>query len=174
MAAGSFSEDYVCDECAMVYADHGPQDVAPAIRAVAPRWRELVTPVDEPVLRRRPDEDTWSPVEYGWHVGSGLSWMADAVGTMIEGTDEEIGWFGHEQDVREADPRSRELDEITTRLDGATARLAAVLAQVDPDAWERTAAFPWGERDVLDTARNAVHEGEHHLHDVRRILSGER
>lgn len=171
-AAGAFSEDYVCDECAMAYRDYGPGEVSPAVRSFGPRWREIVTPVDEDALRRRPDEDTWSAIEYGWHLGSGLEWMADAVEATVAGADEEIAWFGHEQDVRQADPRSRDLDEVTTRLDAAVSRLAVVLAQVDPDAWTHTASFPWGERDVLDTARNAVHEGEHHLRDVRLVLEG--
>lgn len=171
MAAGSFSQDYVCDECGMAYRDHGPAELAPAVRAVAPRWRDLVTDVDDAVVRRRPDEDTWSAIEYGWHLGSGLAWMADTIETMTAGTDGDIAWFGHEQDVRDADPRSRDLDEVTSRLDEATSRLAVVLAQVAPDAWERTADFPWGGRDALDMARNAVHEGEHHLHDVERVLA---
>lgn len=174
MAAGSFSEDYVCDECGMAYAGFGPREVPDAIRAVAPRWRDLVTPVDDDALRRRPDEDTWSALEYGWHVASVLDWMADAVEATVAGTSDEIAWFGHEQDVRDADARNRERDEVTTRLDGAVSRLAVVLAQVDAEAWERTASFPWGERDVLDTARNAVHEGEHHLQDVRRVLDAVR
>ena len=38
------------------------------------------------------------------------------------------------------------------------------------DDWTRTATFPWGERDALTTARNAVHEGHHHLRDVERVL----
>ena len=170
MAAGSFSADYVCDECGMAYREYGPDEVAPAVRSFGPRWRELVTGVGEAALGRRPDEDTWSALEYGWHLGSGLAWMADAVQATVAGTDGEIAWFGHEQDVRQADPRSRDLDEITTRLDGAVSRLAVALAGVEPDEWTRAASFPWGERDVLDTARNAVHEGEHHLRDVRLLL----
>lgn len=170
MTAGSFSEDYVCDECGMAYAEYGPDEVADAIRSVSPRWRDLVTPVEDGALRERPDADTWSAIEYGWHLGSGLEWMADAIMAMVEGEQDDIGWFSHEDDVRDADPASRRLDEVTTRLDTATSRLAVVLSQVDPGAWERTADFPWGERDTLDTARNAVHEGEHHLHDVRRVL----
>jgi hypothetical protein len=170
VAAGSFSQDYVCDECGMVYGDHGPAEVVDAVRAISPRWRELVTGVEDDLLRQRPDPDTWSAIEYGWHLGSGLDWMADAIDATVAGTDGEIAWFGHEQDVREADPRARDRDEVTTRLDQATSRLAVVLARIDDDGWERTARFPWGERDVLDTARNAVHEGVHHLDDVRRVL----
>lgn len=171
MAAGSFSESYVCDECGMAYRDFRPADLAPAVRSFAPRWRDLVTDVDDAMVRRRPDPDTWSAIEYGWHLGSGLAWMADAIEATVAGSDDELDWFGHEQDVREADPASRDLDEVTTRLDGASARLAVVLSQVSSDGWDRSAAFPWGERDVVDTARNAVHEGEHHLWDVQRVLA---
>lgn len=172
MTAGSFSEDYVCDECGMAYRDYGTDDVAPAVRSFAPRWRELVSRVDEGALRRRPDEDTWSALQYGWHLGSGLGWMADTLESMTAGDADSFDWFGHEGDVRDADPDRRDLDEITTRIDGASARLAVVLAQADRGSWSRTADFPWGERDALDMARNAVHEGEHHLHDVRQVLDG--
>ena len=58
-------------------------------------------------------------------------------------------------------------------LDGMTRAaetLATNLREVTADDWRRIGHFPWGDRDILMTARNAVHEGSHHLHDVDRVL----
>lgn len=168
--AGEQFDDYVCGGCGMAYGDHGRDELAPRARTIAPRWRELVTGREEHVLARRPDEDTWSAKEYGWHLGSVLDWMATSVESMIDEDEPTIEWYGHEADVRDADPNGRDLDEVTTRIDRGSSRLAAVLASVDIDDWDRRAEFTWGRRDVMDMARNAVHEGEHHLADVERVL----
>ncbi|MGI8684731.1 MAG: hypothetical protein ACR2MO_06530 [Acidimicrobiales bacterium] len=39
------------------------------------------------------------------------------------------------------------------------------------DDWNRRGRFGPAERDALAVARNAVHEGSHHLRDVQRVLS---
>ena len=39
-----------------------------------------------------------------------------------------------------------------------------------PDDWTRTAVFDFGDREVIDMARNMVHEGSHHLRDIERVL----
>lgn len=59
---------------------------------------------------------------------------------------------------------------MTTRRGQVNSRFVVVLAHVG-DGWERTARFPWGERDVLDIVRDAVRERVHHLDDVSRVLS---
>lgn len=170
MDAGARSQDYTCDECGMVYADQDQDALTAGARAVAPRWRELVTGAEPTALRRRPDEQTWSALEYGWHMGSSLDWMADTLTAMDQQDTPTLDWYGHEEDVASADPNEHDLDEITTRIDHGSARLATVLASLDPQRWDREAEFPWGRRDVLDMARNAVHESQHHLWDVNRVL----
>ena len=79
--------------------------------------------------------------------------------------------------VRDPDERAladRYNDQDPVRvLDGLTAaadRLAVVLRDVDAGDWGRLGDFPWGSRDMLTMARNAVHEGAHHLRDVDRVL----
>ena len=49
-------------------------------------------------------------------------------------------------------------------------RAAAALEQATPDDWTRAATFAWGTRDLLAMARNAVHEGYHHLRDIEKVL----
>ncbi len=49
-------------------------------------------------------------------------------------------------------------------------RLAAVVEAVPDDGWHRVGLRRGGEREVLLSARRAVHEGGHHLLDVGRGL----
>jgi hypothetical protein len=55
-------------------------------------------------------------------------------------------------------------------IDAETARLVAFLEGLTPETAAVEVEFPWGTRDVLTIASNAVHEQTHHLFDVERIL----
>ncbi|MDX1620847.1 MAG: DinB family protein, partial [Nitriliruptorales bacterium] len=173
--AGERFEDYRCEGCGMAWSDYGREHLAPAARSIAPRWRDLVTGIDDTVLGTSPSADaadgrTWSAKEYGWHLGSVLDYMAAALERMAGENDVQLDYYAHEQDVADAEPNRRDLDEITTRIDRGSSRLAAVLASVDLDEWDHEADFPWGRRDLMDMARNAIHEGEHHLDDVEQVI----
>jgi hypothetical protein len=49
--------------------------------------------------------------------------------------------------------------------------MAKTIADVPNNAWSKTGTYSFGEREALDMARNAVHEGYHHLRDVQSVLS---
>lgn len=171
MAAGTLTDDYVCDECGMDYGRHGPRELVFESRTFTDRWQGLTDGVDDAALRTRPDADTWSALEYGGHLGDVFAYMVDALGRMTAEDAPEIGWFDHEQAVADAGYDDRPVREVGARLGDQSAALTRQLAAIGDDEWERTATYPWGERDLLDMARNAVHEGVHHLHDVSRVLS---
>lgn len=174
--AGERFEDYRCDGCGMAWSDHTPDELASTARDIAPRWRDIVRGVDDDVLSQRPnpgdaDGRTWSAKQYGWHIGSVLEYMATSIARMAEGDDVELDYYDHEADVDDADADTREVAELTARIDGSSSRLGEVLQELDDTQWEHEADFPWGRRDVLDMARNAVHEGEHHLQDVEQVIA---
>jgi hypothetical protein len=96
--------------------------------------------------------------------------MADAIRRMNREREPTVDSF--DQDQRAIDERyneqdvARVLDGLTTAADG----LVVVLRDVDANDWGRLGHFSWGDRDMLTMARNAVHEGSHHLRDVDRVL----
>ena len=123
------------------------------------------------MLRRRPDEHTWSALEYACHVRDVFETYSTRVArTLVE--DEPL-LESMERDERPARERYNEQDPtaVLARLKDACDRLAATIERFDPDDWERTATFDWGERDALTMMRNAVHEGAHHLRDIERGLA---
>jgi hypothetical protein len=166
---------YVCPECGLDYETIQPGDAKVAIRSFPRRYRSalaaaLEDDADEGLIRRRPAPGVWSALEYTAHVADILDAMADIIRAMRTRDHPTLSMF--DQDERAVTARYNEQDptQVLERLQANAERLAQELDQVDPQDWSRTAAFPFGERDILTMARNAVHEGSHHLRDVERVL----
>lgn len=169
------SSGYVCPECGLDYDTISPPDTKVAIRSYPRRYRSALASAmddesDEGLVRRRPDDTTWSALEYTVHVADVYEHFAPAFRRMYEESHPTIDFW--DPDERAEAERYGEQDPAAAldRLDAAAEQLAQVLDRVDADAWSRTATFPFGERDLLRMARNAVHEGSHHLRDVERVL----
>jgi hypothetical protein len=79
-------------------------------------------------------------------------------------------WWDPDERAAEKRYNDRSKEEVEAALDAAAATLAGELAQVGAGDWTRVGVFPWGERDLLIMARNAAHEGAHHLKDIKKQL----
>ena len=171
------SKGYVCPECGLDYDSIAPKDTAVAIRSYPRRLKALVAPIDrdqatrpDAKIRRRPDPHTWSALEYTAHVADIFDTFADIIRRMRIEDRPAIDFFDPDERAVEARYNEQDPDDVLRRLQENAERLAAELDEVAADDWRRTAEFPWGERDLLTMARNAVHEGHHHLRDVERVL----
>jgi hypothetical protein len=164
-----------CPECGLDYDTISPGDAVVAARSFPRRYRALLTALDpeedaQSVLRRRPAPGTWSAVEYTAHVGDVLDELATAVRRVAVEDRPTIHLADADERAAEQRYQDWEPQEALFALEHAAARLAEVLESVDPGDWKRTGTTDWGERDALTLARNAVHEGAHHLRDVERGL----
>lgn len=172
MSAGS---GYVCPECGLAYDPISPSDAIAAIRSYPRRFREALAPLDderhEALLRRRPDATTWSALEYAAHVADLLGAMAGVFERILAEQQPTITMFDPDQRASEAAYGQRDPREVLDELATNAERAAGALGGASADDWSRTGRFDWGERDLLAMARNAVHEGSHHLRDVERVLA---
>jgi hypothetical protein len=168
---------YVCPECGLQYDPISPSDAIAAVRSFPRRYREAlfgftddIEEDPEAVVRRRPDPTTWSALEYTAHVRDVLDWTTDALIRMNREREPTID--ASDPDRRAIGDRYNQQDPATVleQLGERAERLASALRDIDPAEWGRIGHFPWGDRDMLTTARNAVHEGAHHLRDVDRVL----
>ena len=171
---------YVCPECGLDYDTISPPDAKVAIASMPRRYRGALAAAmddesDEGLVRRRPDERTWSALEYTVHVADLYELFTSVITRMYEQDHPTITDFW-DSDERAAAERYGEQDPAATldRLESAAASLVRAVERVDADSWRRTATFPWGERDILTMTRNAVHEGSHHLRDIERVLEAAR
>jgi len=161
---------YICPECGLDYDTVSPSDAVVAARSFPRRFRDAVAGAPEETLRRRPDDTTWSAVEYCAHVGDVLDWMADTVRAMTMGDSPDLDFPDPDQLAVDRKYNEQALDGVLDHVASASERFGAAVEAVAPEDWTRTASFPWGERDALTMARNGVHEGVHHLRDVERVL----
>ncbi|HVM10273.1 MAG TPA: DinB family protein [Acidimicrobiales bacterium] len=165
---------YTCPECGLDYDTISPLDGVVAIRTFPRRYRSALAAAmedesDEGIVRRRPQPDVWSALEYTAHVVDILSAHATFVREMRTKDDPTLDapQEGHFDAISRG---GGSIEAAIAHLTTAATSLADELDKVASAEWHRTAQFPWGERDLLITMRNAVHEGSHHLRDVEKVL----
>jgi hypothetical protein len=168
------SKGWVCPECGLGYDTISPHDAIVAIRSYPRRYREVLGDLDDParveMVRRRPDPTTWSALEYTAHVRDILGYMAEVFLRILREDNPKIDFVDPDHRASADHYNEQDPEVVLEGLQTNAERAAAALEQATPDDWTRKATFPWGERDLLAMARNAVHEGYHHLRDVDKVL----
>ena len=122
------------------------------------------------VLRTRPDDTTWSALEY--------------VGHMVGVCDTTVGWI--ERTIAEDEPAfsGSDVDEeirlgqfndvapadMAARIAAAAGATSARLSSLEPDVLDRTASFGGVTAPLRLFIVAMIHEGHHHLLDVGRVL----
>jgi hypothetical protein len=149
-----------------------------AVRSYPRRYRALLaTPdpddADSPghMIRRRPDPSTWSALEYTAHVADVLDHLGPAIRRISVEDGPTITFFDNDERVVQQAYNDMPRAEVLGWLELSCEDLASILDATNADDWSRVGHFAWGDRTALDMARNAVHEGSHHLRDAQRVLS---
>jgi len=63
--------------------------------------------------------------------------------------------------------------QVGGEITDAAESLAVEFETLDEDAWNRTGVYNWPERRVRTVdwiGRHTIHEGEHHLQDIDRLV----
>ena len=170
------AEGWVCPECGIDYDTLQPPDMVVAVRSFPRRFRELLQPRDDEekhdtLIRRRPEPETWSALEYTAHVADRLDHLGPVIRQVTREDNPAIPGFDNDERAVSQAYNDLERTEVLGWLDLACGELASVLEGVNADDWTRTGRLDAGERDALTVARNGVHEGAHHLRDVQRVLN---
>jgi hypothetical protein len=162
-----------CPECGFDAGAIANTDVGRLLRENAAAWRSLL---DHPAAATRPDDATWSALEYACHVRDVFRLYHRRLGWML--TEDDPTFPNWDQDETAVADRYAEQDPATvvTDLEAAGALLADAFDAVDGPGWARTGNRSDGARFTIDTfARYLVHDPVHHLWDVeegQRRLSG--
>jgi hypothetical protein len=139
--------------------------VAALLRETAAAFVDvLTTRVD---VRDRPDDATWSPLEYGCHVRDVCRLYEQRLDWML--TQEDPLFPNWDQDVTAIEERYAEQDPPTVARDlrAAAESLASRFDAVSADAWSRRGRRSDGASFTVESfARYCVHDPVHHLHDV--------
>jgi hypothetical protein len=155
-----------CPECGFDAASVGATEVADLLRENARSWRPLL---DRPVVRDRPDDATWSALEYACHVRDVYRLYDFRLGLML--TEDDPTFPNWDQDVTAVEDHYGEQDPATVvaDLEASGEVLAASLDRVTGDQWDRSGTRSDGARFTVDTfARYLIHDPIHHVWDVER------
>lgn len=154
-----------CPECGFNPATTHFAEIPDIVRANARAWQHVLTRAD---VRVRPDEHTWSPLEYSAHVrdvfrifGTRLQLMLDEDNPLFENWD---------QDRTAVEDRYAEQDPaiVAQELAAAGSMTAAAFAAVPETALQRYGRRSNGSVFTVETlGLYFVHDPVHHLHDVR-------
>ena len=106
----------VCQECGFDSAAVDRDEMAGRIAATSRAWEEIL---GRPGVRQRPDDDTWSPLEYACHVRDVHRVYAGRVGRML--TEDDPHYENWDQDVTAVEERYGEQDPavVATELTAA-------------------------------------------------------
>ena len=163
-----------CAECGFDATLLTNKDAITALRSLGRRWRDAFEDVPDEDLRRRPDPNTWSALEYAAHTRDVLALLGIALGEILDDTrpvypamePDPVGPEGA------ADHGYNQLDpgRVLNSLDARAREIADRASEALPEHFRRTATIGTQTNDAAGVPKHAVHDATHHLKDVARIL----
>jgi hypothetical protein len=122
--------------------------------------RGVLTPI-------RPDDSTWSPLEYACHVRDVYRRYLGRIDLMLEQDDPLFPNWDQDATAAEDDYLHQDPTTAVAELTDAGEVLAVRLERVSDHAWERTGRRSDGAAFTLDTiSRYMVHDVIHHVADI--------
>jgi hypothetical protein len=158
----------VCPECGFDTQDVDQEDLDGRIAATTTAWKSVLERSD---VRARPDDRTWSPLEYACHVRDVHLVYAGRVARML--TEDGPRYDNWDQDATALTERYGEQDPavVSHELAAAGRELGVLFAGVSGDGWERTGFRSDGASFTVESiGRYYLHDIEHHLWDVTGSL----
>ena len=153
-----------CPQCGFDASTFAATEVPARIRADLPAWNARLAAPD---ARTRPDQATWSPLEYGAHVRDVFRLFRTRLELML--TEDDPLFANWDQDATAVEDRYDLQDPAVVARELATAgeELAAAFERVEGAQWQRPGRRGDGARFMVESfARYFIHDPVHHLWDV--------
>jgi len=129
-----------------------------------PRWRAVLR---RPDAAERPDEQTWSPLEYACHVRDVFSLFDQRLNLMLDDDDARFENWDQDRTALEQDYAGADPAVVSAELTAEGEQVAESFAGVRESEWGRKGLRSNGsEFTVLTLAQYFLHDVVHHLHDV--------
>jgi DinB superfamily len=164
------AEDYACNVCALVYPEIAIDRAVEIIGGLPAAVRAAVGAINAEALRARPGPHIWSVVEYVCHLRDVyVSFTVRLYRTRTEDRPTLEPMFN---DLRARRFRYNDCDLAATldELEAASTGFCSEIACNSEPDWDRVATrLPTEQRSARWLVRQAMHEGVHHLGDIRRI-----
>ena len=166
---------WTCAECGFDFDATDPADATDLVRAAGDRYRRPLSRGlrDEDLdalLRVKPTPTAWSALEYACHVRDVLDLNVERITRMLAEDRPGLQPMNRDAVAVERAYNAQRPEQVADELAASSDRLAALLASVAGDDWQRTAVRAGVELSIDWMARNVAHECTHHLLDIGRVL----
>ncbi|WP_284987281.1 DinB family protein [Arthrobacter sp. fls2-241-R2A-172] len=153
-----------CNECGFDPATVTPSTVPGTVLNMLPRWRAVLRREDVAV---RPNDHTWSTLEYACHVRDVFSLFDQRLNLMLSEDDAQFANWNQDQAAIDGEYGSADPRTVADELEAEGATIAESFARVREEDWERTGTRSNGSAfTVLTFSQYFLHDVVHHLHDV--------
>ncbi|MFD1505586.1 DinB family protein [Georgenia yuyongxinii] len=154
-----------CEQCGVESAREDPASVPALLRDAVGRWREVLR---RPDVRDRPDDATWSPLEYAAHVRDVFGVFAGRLRLMVDEGEPTFADWDQDGAAVAGEYASQDPAAVSADLTTAGLALADAFAAVPAQSWERRGLRSNGSEFTVRTlGQYFIHDVLHHLHDVR-------
>jgi hypothetical protein len=156
--------DAPCTQCGFDATTFAATDVARLLLENSEAWPGVL---QRPTVRVRPDDATWSPLEYAAHVRDVMRLYNERVILMLDTEDPLYpNWDQDATAIAEA-YNEQSPAVVAAELRDAALALAATFDGVG-DRWQRVGRRSDGARFTIETlSKYFLHDVQHHLWDVR-------
>jgi uncharacterized damage-inducible protein DinB len=164
------AEDHACDVCAVVYSQITINDAVNVINGLPGAIGEAISAIPPEACRVRRRRQVWSVAEYLCHVRD--VYITYTIRLHRTCTEDRPALEPMFNDLRARRFRYNDCDLRATldELAAAAAGFCEQVARTQGRDWDRVATrLPGEDRTARWLVRQAMHEGVHHLGDIRRI-----
>ncbi len=171
-----------CTQCDFSYDTLGVEEAPAALRFLGSAYRTRLAPglqnvEHERVLRRRPEPQVWSALEYACHFRDVVLAQRERLYLALVEDTPRLASIYRDQRVIFACYSDDRIEDVAREVDMATGLLARAFARLDGGQWQRQCIYDYPapmQRSIAWLARHTVHEGRHHLQDIDTGISAAR
>lgn len=157
--------DRKCPECGFDAAGVLLADLPDLLRDNIASWQAVLA---RPDVRVRPDDSTWSPLEYGAHVRDVFRIFSGRLDLMLAEDDPEFANWDQDASAVAARYAEQDPQRVSDELVEAGTALADSFERVPAEAASRTGRRSDGSRFTVESfGRYLLHDVVHHRWDVR-------
>lgn len=144
-----------------------PRDhLSARVREVAPAFAARLS---RPDAADRPQEDVWSPLEYGAHVRDVAGLMGGRLEQILTVDDPVFPNWDQDEVAEEVGYRTQDPLTVSEQIRSALEDFADAVDAVPEDGWERPGHRTNGDRFTARTlVVYSLHDFEHHVWDVTK------
>ena len=164
------AEDHVCRDCRLAYQRVSVERAAEVIRHLPAEVHDAVSAIPSEARRIRPSSGVWSVTEYVCHLRD--VYTTYTIRLHRARTENGPVLEPMLNDLRAVRFRynERDCDAVLHELAATASGFCEEVARTRPDDWDRVVTrLPGEQRTARWLVRQAMHEGQHHLLDIRRI-----